>query len=320
MTTPPKLTVAICTYRRLEPLRSALASLARCDAIDAPWELIVVDNAGWHRVQELVAQFADMLPVRYMVERTTGLSHARNLAIEQAGAPVVLFTDDDVTFDRAWLSAMSQAIFEHDECDFWGGRIEADWHMDRPRWFDAMRCPMLDDMLVHYDAGNTSGYWDRAKHKPFFGASLAVRVSAVNRVGGFDPSAGHCGEKSGAGEDSLMIDAIESAGGRGWYCADAQLLHPVPPQRVTRTFARKFSWRQGWVSTETHRRLETEQAQKLPRWWYRSAIEQSLAGAAQWVGGSLRGNAAVSFAGQFRMLYNASRFWHAMRKRDTCPS
>lgn len=315
-----KLTVAICTYRRLEPLRRALASLTRCDAIDEPWELIVVDNGAWPRVERIVSEFRHLLPVRYVVERTTGLSHARNRAIDLAKAPVVLFTDDDVTFDRGWLKAMSAAIFEHDDCDFWGGRIDADWQMDKPRWFDPAKCPMLDDMLVHYDAGDESGYWDRTKHKPFFGASLAVRVDRVRDVGGFDPSAGHCGEKSGAGEDSLMIDAIERAGGRGWYCAEALLQHPVPPQRVTRTFARRFSWRQGWVSAETHRRLECEDTMALPRWWYRTAIEQGAAGACQWLGGLMTGRAAMSFAGQFRMLYNASRFYHAVRRRETCPS
>ncbi len=313
------LTVCICTYKRTDPLRDALESLAKCDPIDRQWELLVIDNAGDDAVRDICASVADRLPIVYDVEDKTGLSHARNHAIDMAKAPVVLFTDDDVTFDPAWLRHMSDAIDAHDECDFYGGRVEAVWSIDRPTWFDTDACPMLADMLVHYDAGGTSGYWDRATHKPFFGASLAVRVEAVKRAGYFDPGAGHSGNKLGAGEDSLMIDAIERQGGRGWYVADALLYHPVPPQRVTRRFARRFAWRQGWVSAETHRRLETTNG-KLPRWWYRASFEQGFKAGWQWLVGLCSFNGPRRFAGEFRWRYSVSKFWHAMRKRDECPA
>jgi len=313
------LTVCICTYRRTQVLREALESLASCEPIDLAWELLVIDNAGDDAVRAIVESFAGRLPVIYRVEQKTGLSHARNHAIDIARAPVVLFTDDDVTFDPAWLRHMSSAIVAHDACDFFGGRIEAVWSIDRPAWFDTSRCPQFDDMLVHYHAGDTSGYWDRRTHKPFFGASLAVRVDAVKRAGGFDPGAGHSGGKLGAGEDSLMIDAIDRQGGRGWYVAEALLYHPVPEQRVTREFARAFAWRQGWVSAESHRRLEGGDTQRLPRWWYRVVIEQGCKAFCRWVAGLLRFDSAAAFAGEFAMRYNLSRFRHALRRREQCP-
>lgn len=310
------LTVAICTYQRFDLLQRALQSLCVCTPPVGSWELIVVDNAGDAKVQQMVESFADRLPVRYLVEQKLGHSNARNCAMAAARAPVVLFTDDDVTFDPGWLRTMARAIAEHPECNFVGGRIQATWEqVDPPDWYDPQRCPMYHDMLVQYDEGPHSGYWDGSRHRPFFGASLAVRVDAVKRVGGFDPTMGHKGHLLIGGDDSLMIDALSRNGGKGWYVAEALLYHPVPPQRMTRQYARAFAWRQGKVSVATQLRQgdAAPQQARLPRWWYRVALEQMLLGLGRWVSGLLRGDGASAFAGRFHLLFNASKFWHALR-------
>ena len=314
-----QVTVAICTYQRADALRAAMESLAQCDPPGEPWQLLIVDNADEPAVRELVESFKNRLPVTYVAESKTGVSHARNRALAECTTPVVVFADDDVTFDHAWLRRMADAIAQHDECDFWGGRVKPVWLTDQPAWFAPDRCPMLLDMIVHYDGGDEPRAWDRQTLKPFFCANLAMRVDAAQAVGGFDTGAGHFGQRRGAGEDGFMVDALVSRGGRGWYVGDAVVHHPVPPERVTRRFARRFAWRQGWVSAETHRRLEGGDAQRLPRWWYRVAIEQGCRSFGRWIAGLLRFDSAAAFAGEFGMRYNLSRFWHALRRREQCP-
>ena len=48
-----------------------------------------------------------VLPLRYVLETTLGLSNARNRAIRERRADWILFTDDDVILDKGWLRGFS---------------------------------------------------------------------------------------------------------------------------------------------------------------------------------------------------------------------
>jgi glycosyltransferase involved in cell wall biosynthesis len=314
----PAITVAICTFHRAALLPAALGSLAAGDRPRDPWELLLIDNGCEAEVARVAAQFADRLPLRYLAERAVGLSHARNRAVAEARAPVIVFTDDDVQFDRRWLCAMAAAVAAHPECRFWGGRIEPAWQVPRPAWFDPRQCPGLGDCIVRYDLGPSPRYWDpESPHNdpPFLGASLALRVDAVRGAGLFDPTLGHRGKSRGTGEDSWMVKALAAGGARGWYAADALVHHPVEPQRITRRYARRFAWRQGAVSVEMLRRerVLAGAARRPPRWLYRLAVTHTLAGAARWGRGILRRDAGQAFAGQYAALFNFSKLLHALK-------
>lgn len=303
-----QLTVAVCTYRRAELLPVTLESLAQAQPPDGSWELLIVDNDGDPAVRAITQRFANRLPVRYVAEPRVGIARARNCAIESAAAPVVLFADDDVVFDPQWLAAMARAIHEHPECDFWGGRIVPQWNMPQPDWFDLRRCPMLNDTIVRYDAGEQSRAWERGRDLPFYTCNLSLRVEAVRRAGLFNVGMGHVGAARGGGEDTWMIHCIARNGGKGWYAADAVLYHPVPAPRITRAYARDFAWRQGELSVEM---LRLEQP-ATPRWLYPLALRQMARGMKQWLGGALHADPAEAFAGQYRLLFNFSKLYHAL--------
>lgn len=334
-----QLTVAICTYRRHALLRQTLASLAQCDSIDAAWELLVVDNADESAVAEIVAEFADRLPVRHIAEPTTGTSHARNRAVAEAKAPIILFTDDDVTFEPDWLTKMWRAIEAQPGCAFWGGRVEPQWSIDRPKWFAPQHCPMLTDTIVQYDRGEQSRAWRLDDDPPFYTANLALRTEAIRAAGGFDTRLGHRGDKRMGMEDSLMVRAIAGAGRAGWYVADAVVHHPVPADRMKKKYARAFAWRQGWTSVEILRDASLREASvssvsdakalsdakpqtagpskknRPPRWLYKVAFLGVFKGLGRWLGGLICLDPGRAFAGQFVAVNNLSKLWHAIRAK-----
>jgi glycosyltransferase involved in cell wall biosynthesis len=301
-------TVAICTHHRHDLLRTTLASLAKCDAVARPWEALVVDNGCEEEVYRIVQSFAGALPVRYAQERHLGTSWARNRAVHEARGGVIIFTDDDVTFDPAWLTRIVGAVEQHGGCDFWGGSVEPVWPDGAPNWFDVKRCPLLGDAIVRYQRGDRPRYWDPdAGDPPFYTANLAIRKERIERAGYFNTDVGHRGDVRMGMEDSLMVLSIHHAGGRGWYAADAVVRHPVPQQRLTKRFVRGFAWRQGWLSSQLHR-----QNGRAPRWFYRAAasglgkaLSRSFLGLAQ------RDGAEWS-AGQAMAVFNLSKLWHAL--------
>jgi glycosyltransferase involved in cell wall biosynthesis len=320
MTTPaPAITVAICTYRRAALLPATLASLAAVARPAQAWELLIVDNGCEPAVADLTARWRDRLPIRYESEPAVGVAHARNRAVAAAAAPVVLFADDDVQFDPGWLAAMSRAVAAHPECRFWGGRIQPAWQVPRPAWFDEARCPSLGDAIVRYDLGPVPRPWDPAPPRsdpPFYTANLALSVEAVRGTGLFDAALGHRGNQRGSGEDSWMIKSLAGAGARGWYAADALLHHPVEARRLTKPYLRRFAWRQGRVGVDMLRRERASagESRRTPRWLYRRALGQSLAGCGKFFAGVCRGDPGLSFAGEYAAIFNCSKLLHALRR------
>lgn len=312
-----QVTVAICTFRRADILPHTLGSLCDIDVPEVDWDVLVVDNDCDVRVEEIVRGFEGRLPIRYASEPEVGIARARNRAVSLTDAPIILFADDDVEFDRRWLCAMVAATREHDDCAFWGGRIEPIWTVPKPAWFDVERCPMLGDSIVRYDVGDHPRYWRPGGDPEFYTCNLGLRTDAIRRAGMFDVTLGHQGAKRGGGEDSWMVRSISRAGGKGWYAADALLYHPVPPQRLTRRHARAFAWWQGRVGVDMLRREQTEadsSAGRTPRWLYRVACEQCVVGIGRWVAGVLRRDSGLAFAGVFAALFNFSKLWHAVKR------
>jgi GT2 family glycosyltransferase len=181
-----------------------------------------------------------------------------------------------------------------------------------PGWFRPDRCPMMGDMIVQYDRGGHGRAWDAASDPPFYTANLALGVKAVRKLGGFDERLGHRGASALGGEDSELIQRIDRAGGRGWYVAGAIVYHPVPAERLTRRYARRFAWRQGYNSVWMH--MIEHGRPHVPPWFYRVAAEKWLAGLGQWLGGWLRLSPNRAFAGSMALWFNAAKLVYALRR------
>ncbi len=310
-----ELTVAVCTYQRGELLRRTLDSLVAAEKPDCNWELLVIDNEGSPTVKELVTGYANRLPVRYVVELVTGNANARNRAVSEALGPILLFTDDDAVVHRSWLVEMRNAIREHPECQFWGGRIRPDWgKLSRPEWFDEVSCPMLRNIIVQYDIGDTNRAWNSVADLAFYTCNLALRVDAVKAAGLFDPTLGYFGSVRIGGEDVRLVETIQRRGGRGWYVATAVVDHPVPVDRLNRSYALSFARRQGFLSYEL---LARDHGGSVPRWAYRAAAQQLVGGGIYWLLGLLTGNAKRRFAARMRIAFAASKIARATHRMGT---
>ena len=129
------VTVAICTLNRAASLRRTLDSLAAMqqpDGID--WELLVVNNGCTDDTDLVIRSFADRLPLRREFEAQQGHSRALNRAVGTANGDYVVWTDDDVVVDRAWLAAYAEAFRRWPEAAVFGGPIVPRYHAPVPPW------------------------------------------------------------------------------------------------------------------------------------------------------------------------------------------
>lgn len=101
----PTVTVAVFTRDRVDELLRCLESLRAQDA-PPPNEILIVDNAPPDdRTREVVQRLGG---IPYVEEISSGLSFARNRALDEARGDVVAFLDDDAVATPGWLRAVGR--------------------------------------------------------------------------------------------------------------------------------------------------------------------------------------------------------------------
>ncbi len=202
----PVVSVVVPTRGRADYLEVALASLAAQDLAE-PYEVIVVDDGATDRTPEVVAA-AGVRSLRHDERRT--LNAARNSGIGTASADLIAFVDDDVHAPTGWLRTLVEGAARHPEAEAFGGPIRARFEGHAPR-----SCGREPPPVTTLDLGPE----DRAAER-VWGANMAVRRSAIERVGAFDESI-----VRPHGDEEEWIERLQAAGGKVVYLAGAGLDH-----------------------------------------------------------------------------------------------
>jgi len=234
------VSVVLCTYNRADRLTVALDALAR-QRSGADYEVIVVDNNSTDHTAEVVRTAAERSGgrLRYVFERSQGLSYARNRGIEVARGAIVAFTDDDVRVGDDWVERIVRALDAHPEVDYVGGRVMPHWLQQPPRWLTTAHWSPL--ALQDYGPEPLVSSRDRAIC--LVGANLAFRRPVFDYVGGFAPELGRVKDGIGSTEDHDMQLRIWRAGMRGLYEPAIVAYADVTPDRMTRAYHRR--WHRG---------------------------------------------------------------------------
>src|SRR5262249_23601268 len=131
------LTLVVPTYRRPSDLLRCLASV---QAQTLPeFEVVVVDNAADSRLEAAVTQFntTARIAARYGAEPHWGFHTARHAGLRAAGGDVLVFTDDDATFDPGWLAAYARRFEAYPDMAAAGGPARPVWDAPPPDWVPA---------------------------------------------------------------------------------------------------------------------------------------------------------------------------------------
>lgn len=201
--------IVIPTRARLSYLEVALASIAP-QAAEAGVEMLVIDDAGASpAARELTERYA----ARYEPHAAPlGLNVARNTGVSRSLGELVVFVDDDVRASAGWLQALLAAAREHPDVDVLAGRIVPRLEGRAPRSCGREGAPITSLELGEQDAF-TNYAW---------GANMAIRRSALERVGPFDVSLAHGGDEQ-EWQDRLVAASGGSA--RVLYVAAASVEH-----------------------------------------------------------------------------------------------
>ena len=172
---PPPASIVIPTRARLPYLEVALSSIAP-DAARAGAEVLVVDDAG---PSQAARALAERFGARYEPHPgPLGLNVARNTGVERSHGELVVFVDDDVRAGPGWLNALLEAARRNPQVDVFTGPIRARLEGPQPRSCGRESPPITTLELGTQDTDARFAW----------GANMAIRRSALERVGPFDVS------------------------------------------------------------------------------------------------------------------------------------
>src|SRR5215211_3829361 len=202
----PAASILFPTRRRRDYLATALESVAGQAAARGAEIVVVEDDPADAGTERLAAAHG----ARYVaLGRPRGLNAARNAAVAAAAADLLCFLDDDVVAWPDWLGAMLAGAADHPDHEAFGGPIRA-----RLEGTNLHACGREPAPVTTLDLGPH----DRDAEL-VWGANLAVRRSALERVGAFD------GARSGPGDEEEWERRLRAAGGRILYVAAAGVDH-----------------------------------------------------------------------------------------------
>jgi GT2 family glycosyltransferase len=241
MKNPYNIAVIIPTYNHPAQLIRAVTSLQ--EQVISDIQVIVVDNSDNDILRSKIETFnrSAKFKVAYLQEPRLGLHYARHAGARYATAGLLVFSDDDATFDPGWLNAYVKAFGEHPEMVAAGGPVRPIWETPPPGWLiefigNAKTFPILSLMEPYQKFRlDAKGF--------FYGVNMAIRRDTLFKMGGFNPEL--IGSKTvGDGEYGLNCRLREKDYMIG-YVPNAIAYHHIPHHRMTVDYLRKWAWHQG---------------------------------------------------------------------------
>jgi len=275
--------IVICTFNRSFGLKATLQAVDHLDTAGLDVEVIVVDNNSRDNTKAVFEAWSRRarLPARYLFEAQQGLSFARNAGIGAAQGEIIAFTDDDVTVDGAWLKELVIALRTSGAAAA-GGKILPTWAGAVPRWLTQD----LHGYLALLDLGDAAIALDTPA---IFGANFAVRASWFAR-GGFETSLGRIGGRFRMGEDTALLCRIMEQGGQLLYWPRAVVHHRVEPERMTKSYFRRWHYDMGLAQGEVMEVNYKRALFGIPYVIYRRVMEHAW----EWAAASVKGKPAFT--------------------------
>jgi GT2 family glycosyltransferase len=226
---PAPAAVILPTAGRPAYLDVALASIVpQATALGA--DVLVVDDGPSAATRAV----AERHGARYVAhDRSRGLNAARNTGARETTAPLLAYVDDDVEVHAGWLASLIVAdASQPADIGVFTGPILArfDDH-------ELHLCGREDPPITHLDLGPHDRDADHA-----WGANMAVRRTALQRVGPFDEA------RELYGDEQEWQARLKAGGGRLRYVAGAGINHRRAGDDARLTALARAAYRRGRAS------------------------------------------------------------------------
>lgn len=235
------ISIIICTYNP-KPiyLERTIHAVLQQQFQKSEMEFFIVDNNSTTPVQELTVVREHNIKV--IIERTPGLTAARECAVRHAAGEIIVFVDDDNILDPLYVQTVSE-VFRNPQIGVVSGNVEPEYEQHPADWFLRF-APMLALRKIessHLFLTSIPFYND---YFPI-GAGMCIRTQLLKEyfqsINDSNRIEGRVGTSLSSGED-LDIDFFAISKGYVVGATGAlKLLHIIPPQRCEVDYIRRLA-------------------------------------------------------------------------------
>jgi len=219
------LSIVVCCFNSAERLPETLAHLTRLQ-INAPWEVLIVNNASTDNTAKVAEAYAARLPLCIVNEQKPGLTQARHRGLREARYAILGFIDDDNHVPPDWGANLLRVFAEHPRVAAAGGPISEVCEIEPPWWFEKFK-GNYTIWAPHETA--------RVVNHPLCGAGLGIRKAAwaqLRAKGFVSLLSDRKGGALSSGGDFELCYAFMLAGWQLYYDPALQIRHFIPKSRL----------------------------------------------------------------------------------------
>jgi GT2 family glycosyltransferase len=242
------LTIAIPTYKRSKILYKALRGYLHLEHLDRVTIMIIDNNPEYYEGTARIAQqFRERgLSINYVREFRTGLSFAKNRAVQECKTSHILFLDDDCYPEENIVK----------ECIKWIDNMKVGAVVGKVlRWDEEVPVWIHNDLFIHNQPSLVCE--DLISSSYINGGIMLINLDALCEVELFDVELGMNGSSIGYGEDTKIFNQIIAKGLRIKYDPSIMMYH-TSHQESLMEFIHSF-YKRG-VSLQKIRPLESSHA------------------------------------------------------------
>lgn len=227
MSSAVPLVVIIPTHGESTEIADTLESLSHCLCPPNNLKTIVIENGPVCYAEAAVRKIANSNPhlaIDYQHVSLANKSNALNAAIATLEENcLILFTDDDIRFDKNILTVVALAAQEVHTGIVLGGPVRINASGELPHHLKTA----IPSSMTGFPA-------DRKRTPSYFlGANYAAFSDDVKHLGGFDLRFGPGSKLMASGCESMMMRAMRNAGFEFRFLPDAIVWHTVDYSRIT---------------------------------------------------------------------------------------
>jgi glucosyl-dolichyl phosphate glucuronosyltransferase len=274
--------IIIPTVNRASLLELAIESFCQQDFAADGYEILVVDNGSTDSTKDVTSAAIAAYPdrqIRYIYEPEPGLLSGRHRGAVEAKGEVLIFVDDDIAADRAWLGSIV-GTFADPTVQLVGGKNLPTYEVETPTWLEGFwettpyggrACSYLSlldlgDRPIDIDANYV------------WGLNFSIRKHILFELGGFHPDCipARLQHFQGDGETGLTQKANQK-GYRAVYQPQALVHHRISKDRLTPEYFQKRAYYQGVCNSYTTIRKQAPHFElQIPTHGWRASIDRPL--------------------------------------------
>jgi len=233
------VSIIICCYNSSSRIQATLEHLAAQANLENEIEIILVDNNSTDGTSELASKIWVQLNCNFALkiinEPKPGLTHAREAGISASVGDIILFCDDDNSFNPFYVQNIARTFNEDskNEIGIIGGTGIPKFNSTKiPQWFElvkgryAVGCPFEKAQFT------TNVY----------GAGMAIRRMVYNKIilSGFTHQlTDRIGNSLVSGGDTEICFAAILLNYKIWWDPNNTFYHEIPENRLTHSYIKR---------------------------------------------------------------------------------